>query len=151
MNDFMKIAIEEASMGIKEHDGGPFGSVVVKDGCIIGRGHNEVIKNNDPTSHGEIMAIKDACKRINSYDLTGCVLYTTSKPCLMCLGAILWANISKVYYGCTYEDAERIGFRDKVFSSSFEIEKVGIEMICIDREECVKQFDIYSTLPNKRY
>ena len=106
---FMKEAVKEAYDGIKNGHGGPFGSVVVKNGEIIGRGHNRVLSEKDPTCHGEIMAIKDACKNLGSHDLTGCDIYTTAAPCPMCKGALLWANISKVYYGCTIEDTDKIG------------------------------------------
>ena len=115
MNEFMKIAVDEARKGISSGDGGPFGSVVVKDGIVVGRGHNEVIRQNDSTCHGEMMAIRDACRKLGTFDLSGCELYTTAQPCPMCRGAILWANITKVYYGCTTDDVDEIGFRDKDF------------------------------------
>ena len=92
MNEFMKTAIEEAETGIRKGHGGPFGCVIVKDGKIVGKGHNEVIKQQDPTCHGEMMAIHDACKTLGTFDLTGCELYTTASPCPMCLGAILWST-----------------------------------------------------------
>ena len=98
MNKFMEMAIEEAKLGIVEGHGGPFGCVIVKDGVVVGKGHNEVIKNNDPTCHGEMMAIHDACKNLKTFNLKGCELYTTGEPCPMCFSAILWANIEKVYY-----------------------------------------------------
>ena len=103
----MKEAVSEAYEGIKHGDGGPFGTVIVKDGKIVGRGHNRVIKNQDPTCHGEIEAIHDACKNLGTFDLSGCKLYTTSEPCPMCLGAILWANIDTVFQGCNISDAEK--------------------------------------------
>lgn len=109
--DFMQLAIDEARQGIAAGDGGPFGSVIVKNGEIVGRGHNRVIAKNDPTCHGEMEAIRAACRNLNTYDLTGCELYTTAEPCPMCLGAILWSNISAVYYGCTRQDSAAIGFR----------------------------------------
>ena len=115
MDKFMKIAISEARKGISAGHGGPFGCVIVKDGKIVGKGHNEVVKRNDPTCHGEVMAIRDACKNIGSFDLSGCDLYTTAEPCPMCAGAIMWANIKKVWYGCNIADTDSIGFRDKQF------------------------------------
>ena len=115
MNKFMEMAIEEAKKGILQGHGGPFGCVIVKNDEIVGKGHNEVLKNNDPTCHGEIMAIHEACKTLNTFDLTGCEVYTTGEPCPMCLAAILWANIEKVYYGCNIFDTEKIGFRDNKF------------------------------------
>ena len=112
---FLKEAISEALDGIHNGHGGPFGCVIVKDDEIIGRGHNMVLKNNDSTAHGEIVAIRNAEKALKSYDLSGCTLYTTGEPCPMCLYAILWANIDAVYYGCTIEDNAEIGFRDQDF------------------------------------
>ena len=98
MNKFMKMAIAEARKGIAMGHGGPFGAVVVKDGKVIAKGHNHVVANNDPTCHGEIDAIRKACKKLHSFDLSGCEIYTTGYPCPMCFCAILWANIEKVYY-----------------------------------------------------
>ena len=145
MDKFMKIAIDEARTGIKAGHGGPFGCVIVRDGKIIGRGHYEVIKQNDPTCHGEIMAIRDASRALVNYDLTGCELYTTAEPCPMCRGAILWANIRKVYYGCNINDTDKIGFRDKVF---YEDENGFSEEM--DREECLKVFEEYAALKDKK-
>lgn len=131
MNKYMEEAIKEAYSGIEQKHGGPFGCVIVKDGTIVGRGHNEVIKNNDPTCHGEMMAIRDACKNLGTFDLTGCELYTTGYPCLMCFTAILWANIDKVYYACNTTDTEIIGFRDKEFEDSIMKRK---QEMCIEME-----------------
>ena len=113
MNKFMEEAIKLSEDNLKTNVGGPFGACIVKEGIIIGRGSNHVLgNNNDPTAHAEIMAIRDACKNINSYDLTGCEIYTSCYPCPMCLSAIIWSNIKTVYYGNTKEDAANIGFRD---------------------------------------
>ena len=112
MNEYMEEAIKLSEENLKTNAGGPFGACIVKEGVIIGKGSNNVLKNNDPTAHAEIMAIRDACSNINSYDLSGCELYTSCYPCPMCLSAIIWSNIKKVYYGNTKEDAESIGFRD---------------------------------------
>lgn len=141
-NYFMQVAIEEAKKGISHHHGGPFGAVVVKDGEIVGKGHNEVVKNEDPTCHGEIMAIKDACKNLCSFDLSGCEIYTTGYPCPMCFGAIRWANIEKIYYGCTIADTEEIGFRDKEFYEDEEGRKLHIAEI--GREECLELYKAYT-------
>lgn len=138
---FMKEAIKEAYDGINKKHGGPFGAVIVKDGKVIGKGHNRVLKDKDPTCHGEMMAIKDACKNLKSFDLSGSVLYTTAEPCPMCKGAILWANISKVYYGCNIEDTDKIGFRDQKFYDDWENDKEYLEEF--DREECKKLFSDY--------
>ena len=106
---FMSEAVKEAQIGIRARHGGPFGCVVVKNGQIVGRGHNQVIGNQDATCHGEMQAIRDASKNLKTFDLSGCVLYTTAEPCPMCLGAILWSNIAEVYYGCDVKDTENIG------------------------------------------
>ena len=135
---------EEAEAGIRAGHGGPFGCVIVKDGSVIGRGHNEVIKNQDPTCHGEIMAIHDACRTLGTYDLSGCELYTTAAPCPMCAGAIQWANISKVYYGCRVSDTDRIGFRDQVF-----YDETVSRSEELDRAECLKIFDEYASMHDK--
>lgn len=147
MNKFMAMAIEEAKQGITNGEGGPFGCVIVKNGEVVGKGHNEVIKHNDPTCHGEITAIRNACAKLKTYDLSGCDLYTTGQPCPMCLGAILWSNISKVYYGCSIDDAEKIGFRDKKF---FESAEKCITSIELDKAECQKLFEQYQKLNNKK-
>ena len=147
MNRFMKEAISEAYSGIENGEGGPFGCVIVRNGKIIGRGHNQVILNNDPTCHGEIMAIKDACGNLGTFDLNGCELYTTGEPCPMCLGAIKWANIEKVYYGCNVSDTEKIGFRDRKFYESDGNRDFLTE---IDREECLELYEKYSDSENKR-
>lgn len=148
-NPFMEEALSQAYIGMQEGAGGPFGAVIVQDGKIIGKGHNGVLKNNDPTAHGEIEAIRRACQAINSFDLSGCQLYTTAEPCPMCLGAILWAGITEIYYGCNREDCERIGFRDKLFYDMLEQEQ-GYHMEETARERCLELFDAYEALENKR-
>ena len=113
MNKFMNIAKQNAERGIKEKEGGPFGAVIVdKDEKIIANGNNQVLKQNDPTAHAEMVAIRNACKKLEKYDLSGYTLYTSCEPCPMCLSAIIWSNIKEVYYGCTKKDAGEIGFRD---------------------------------------
>lgn len=152
MNKYMSMAIEEAKNGIENGHGGPFGSIIVKDGKIVGRGHNRVIKNNDPTEHGEISAIRNATETLNTYDLTGCEIYTTGEPCHMCLCACMWANIDKIYYGCTIKDNEDIGFRDDKFDKIFGgREKLKDYLICIDRDECLKLFEQYKKMSKKIY
>lgn len=147
MNAYMQIAIVEAKDGIKNNHGGPFGAVIVKDGEIIAKGHNHVVEYNDPTCHGEIDAIRKACKKLNTFDLSGCELYTTGYPCPMCTGAIMWANIEKVYYGCSTTDTEIIGFRDKEFEESIP-ERVK-EWEELDRDECLKLYEEYRNIQNK--
>lgn len=148
MNEYMKAAIEEAEHGIHAGEGGPFGCVIVKDGKIVGKGHNEVVKRKDPTCHGEIMAIHEACRSLDTFDLSGCELYTTGEPCPMCMGAILWANIGKVYYGCNIADTEEIGFRDKVFYE-FTEEKKAQMVLEMDRAECKKLYREYQSIAEK--
>ncbi|MDR1698086.1 MAG: nucleoside deaminase [Erysipelotrichaceae bacterium] len=145
MNKYMKMAINEAKKGIYALHGGPFGAVIVKDNKVIGKGHNQVVKKNDPTCHGEIMAIHAACKKMKSFDLSGSVIYTTGEPCPMCLGAILWANIEKVYYGCNIVDTERIGFRDKAF---YELDKTTF-LKELDRKECLELYEMYQKINDK--
>ncbi len=150
VNEFMKVAIQEAKKGIRKGHGGPFGAVIVKDGEIVGRGHNQVVKNNDPTCHGEMMAIHMACKKLNTFDLSGTEIYTTGEPCPMCLAAILWANISKVYYGCNIVDTETIGFRDLAFYEFQNDEEAKKKFVVeMDRKACLKLYDEYKSIKDK--
>jgi len=155
VNEYMKIAKELAEDNLKTNAGGPFGACVVKNGKIIGKGSNNVLVNNDPTAHAEIMAIRDACKNINSYDLTDCELYTSCYPCPMCLSAIIWSNIKVVYYGNTKEDAAKIGFRDDLIYNYIENlsknvqDKNVLELKSMDREETIKEFENFAKRENK--
>jgi len=155
MNQYMKVAKELANDNLTTNAGGPFGACVVKDGQIIGKGSNHVLKNNDPTAHAEVMAIRDACKNINSYDLTGCELYTSCYPCPMCLSAIIWSNIKTVYYGNTKEDAANIGFRDDFIysfinslSNDSEDESV-LQLNSMNREETIEEFNKFINKEDK--
>lgn len=151
-SEFMQIAIQEAREGISNGDGGPFGTAIVRDGVLIASGHNHVLAYNDPTCHGEVDAIRKACKRLGTFDLTGCELYTTGEPCHMCLCACMWANISKIYYGCTIADNEIIGFRDNKFDQIFGgRDKLGDYMTEIDREACLRLFQDYSRMNATKY
>lgn len=145
MDKFMKIAKENAENGIANKEGGPFGAVIVdKSGNIISNGNNKVLKNNDQTAHAEIVAIREACKKLNTYDLSEYILYTSCEPCPMCLSAIIWANIKEVYYGCTKEDAGSIGFRDDIIYDYLKGKNENlINMKKLDREECIKTFEKY--------
>ena len=131
--------------GIENNEGGPFGAVIVdKNGNIIATGNNKVLKNNDPTAHAEIEAIREACHKLNTYDLSQYVLYTSCEPCPMCLSAIIWANIKNVYYACTKEDAGSIGFRDDIIYDYLEGKNRDlIRLKQIDREECIDLFEEY--------
>lgn len=151
-SEFMQIAIQEAREGICHGDGGPFGTAIVRDGVLIASGHNHVLAYNDPTCHGEVDAIRKACKRLGTFDLTGCELYTTGEPCHMCLCACMWANISKIYYGCTIADNEIIGFRDNKFDQIFGgRDKLGDYMTEFDREACLRLFQDYSKMDAPKY
>ena len=145
-NDYMKVAIEEANINMKENfvNGGPFGAVIVKDGKIISRAHNTVLKSKDATAHAEVNAIREASKVLNTHDLSGCILYTSAEPCPMCLSAIIWANIKEIYYACTREDAAKIGFRDDLIYEYLKGNKKDlITLKQIDRDKCVSTFEKY--------
>ena len=145
MNKYMELAKMNAEKGIKNQEGGPFGVVIVdEEGNVIANGNNKVISNNDPTAHAEIVAIREACKKLKKYDLSNCILYSSCEPCPMCLSAIIWANINEVYYGCTREDAGEIGFRDDVIYDYLKGKKYDlIKLKQIDREECIQTFKKY--------
>ena len=145
------MAIKEAEKGIAAGHGGPFGAVIVKDGKVISKGHNHVVANNDPTCHGEVDAIRKACKKLKTFDLTGCDIYTTGEPCPMCLSAILWANINNIYYGCTIQDNDSIGFRDEIFYKSLDIstEKMKDRISEVDRKACLDLFEKYRNIQDK--
>ena len=155
MDKYMEIAKNLSEENLITNAGGPFGACVVKDGIIIGKGSNHVLKSNDPTAHAEIEAIRDACRNINSYDLSDCTLYTSCFPCPMCISAIIWANIKTVYYGNTAKDAEEIGFRDK-FIYDYIINLTNndnpsdvLKLIEIDREETIKVFNEFKDKNDK--
>lgn len=149
MNKYMKIADELAQQNILTNDGGPFGAVIIKNNEIVGKGNNQVVLKNDPTAHAEIVAIRDACKNLGTFDLTGCEIYTSCYPCPMCLSAIIWSNIKMVYYGNTKEDAEKIGFRDNLIYEYLEGQSKTsnkediLKIIAMDRKETIKTFESY--------
>ena len=150
-NDFMYQAILEAEKGISKGHGGPFGAVIVKNGAVIARGHNMVIKKQNPTLHGEIVAINNACRRLHSFDWDGCDLYTTGEPCPMCFCAAMWANINNIYYGCTIKDTEGIGFRDNNFDTIMNIDRAKLTNLHkLGREECLVLFDKYNKIKEKK-
>ena len=149
---FMAEAISEALDGIRKGHGGPFGCVIVKDGEIVGRGHNMVVGRNDSTAHGEMEAIRNAEKQMGTFDLSGCVLYTTGEPCPMCFYAILWANIDTVFYGCTIADNADIGFRDEVFDQMDGGRgQRSRYMTCLDRDACLQLFRLYKEMEHTSY
>ena len=138
----MEAAIALAEKGIEHNEGGPFGCVIVKDDKIIGRGNNKVTSTNDPTAHAEIIAIREACKNLNSFQLEDCEIYTSCEPCPMCLGAIYWARPKVIYYGNTRKDAAIIGFDDSMIydeiGSDLSSRKIPVINIC--REKANRSF-----------
>ena len=148
---FMRRAIELARMGMKAGAGGPFGAVVVKDGEIIGEGHNRVIATNDPTAHGEVVAIREACARLGTFNLAGCEIHTTGEPCPMCLGAIHWARIARIYYGFSISDAAAIGFDDREFYRQFTLppEEREVAIAESSAEEAKLLLAEYLALPDR--
>ena len=147
MNEYLEAAIIRARQTMNENIGGPFGAAIIdKDGKILSISSNSVLRDNDPTAHAEVNAIREACKKIGSYDLSGCILYTTAYPCPMCLSAIIWANITKVYFGCRPEDAEKIGFRDDFIYRFIENkcnDSSVMEIAELDRNACLELFNEY--------
>jgi tRNA(Arg) A34 adenosine deaminase TadA len=139
---FMRAAIRLSIDMMRCGKGGPFGAVVVKGGKIVGRGCNEVTSSNDPTAHAEIVAIRDACRRLKTFDLEGCELYTSCEPCPMCLSAIYWARIPKIFYGNTRKDAAKIAFDDDFIyrEVSLPIRKRKLVMKPLLRNEALKAF-----------
>jgi len=148
---FMQRAIELARNGVGNNEGGPFGCVVVKDGEIVGEGNNRVTSTNDPTAHAEVIAIRDACKRLNSFQLDGCTIYTSCEPCPMCLGAIYWARPARVFYACTRGDAANIGFDDDFIYEELEKDNAEREMVLVSlmREEALELFHSWAAKPDK--
>jgi tRNA(Arg) A34 adenosine deaminase TadA len=144
-------AIEQSRTGMKNNEGGPFGAVIVKDGKIVGTGNNQVTSSNDPTAHAEVTAIRDACKNLNSFQLDGCIMYTSCEPCPMCLGAIYWARPDKVFYANTREDAANIGFDDDFIYTEINVEmserKIPFEQI--SRDEALKVFNEWAQKSDK--
>ncbi len=140
---FMQKAIELASQNIESGNGGPFGAVIVKDGKIIAEGYNKVTSTNDPTAHAEIVAIREACKTLNSFQLENCEIYTSCEPCPMCLGAIYWARPSKVFFSCNKDDAADANFDDYFIYKelSLPMQKRSIPMIQLMRNEGLKVFE----------
>jgi len=150
-NGFMQRAIELAKKGVESNLGGPFGCVVVKNGKVVGEGHNMVTGTNDPTAHAEVVAIRNACKELNTFQLDECVIYTSCEPCPMCFGAIYWARPKKVFYGCTKEDAAEIDFDDQFLYDELEIEMNDrrIDFVNIMRGEAKVVFDEWAAKNDK--
>ena len=148
---FMNEAVALSHLAITDNQGGPFGCVIVKNDVVIGRGNNKVTINNDPTAHAEIVAIRDACKNIDSFRLDGCEIYTSCEPCPMCLGAIYWARPSVIYYANTRHDAAEIGFDDSMIYEEMraDLEHRKIPIINLGREDAKKVFDNWQLKEDK--
>lgn len=148
---FMKEAVLLSQKGLQNNEGGPFGCVIVKDNEIIGRGNNKVTSSVDPTAHAEIIAIREACKNLGTFQLNDCEIYTSCEPCPMCLGAIYWARIKTIYFANTREDAASAGFDDSMIYDEInaDLRNRKIPMINIVDEEAKKVFEIWSDKKNK--
>lgn len=148
---FMQRAIELARMGVEMNLGGPFGCVVARDGEILGEGNNGVTSLNDPTAHAEIVAIREACAKLGSFQLDGCTIYTSCEPCPMCLGAIYWARPARVFYACTRDDAAEIGFDDRFIYEELEKANDEREMVLMNlmRGEALEVFRRWAVKPDK--
>ncbi|MGI8495408.1 MAG: nucleoside deaminase [Pyrinomonadaceae bacterium] len=148
---FMRRAIELAQLGMENGTGGPFGAVVVKDGEIVGEGCNRVTSTNDPTAHAEVVAIRAACQNLNSFQLDGCVLYTSCYPCPMCLGAIYWARPERIFYAGTHADAAEVGFDDQFIYEEIArpIESRKIQTVNLLRDEGLKLFELWTDKTDK--
>ncbi|MBT8364334.1 MAG: nucleoside deaminase [Deltaproteobacteria bacterium] len=151
MNQLMKVAIEEARKGFNRDDGGPFGAIIVRDGALIAKAHNEVLKTNDPTAHAEILAIRKACSHLESYDLSDCEIYSTSEPCPMCFSAIHWSRLKNLYFGTTRDDVAVIGFDDSLIYDilSGKAQMVQMESINVDRDSCLGLLQEWDAKPDK--
>ncbi|MCU1289665.1 MAG: guanine deaminase [Acidobacteria bacterium] len=141
--EFMRRAIALAQNGIERNDGGPFGAIVVKNGEIVAEGNNRVTSTNDPTAHAEVVAIRNACESLGTFQLDDCTIYTSCEPCPMCLGAIYWARPKQVFYACTREDAAEIGFDDHFIYDEIEkpIEQRHIKSVNFLRDEGLNVFE----------
>ncbi|MEL6381043.1 MAG: nucleoside deaminase [Cyanobacteria bacterium J06626_18] len=148
---FMEEAIALSFEAIRSGRGGPYGAVVVKDGEIIGRGMNEVTSTNDPTAHAEMTAIREACKYLDSWNLEGCELYTSCEPCPMCMGAIYWARLDRIYYGNTKEVAARFGFNSQIFYDELALpcNQRQVRMVPYMSEEAVAAFGEWESQTDK--
>lgn len=148
---YMLEAVRLAQNGMDSGEGGPFGAIIVKNGKIVGRGNNKVTSTNDPTAHAEMVAIRDACKNLNSFQLDDCEIYTSCEPCPMCLAAIYWSRPKAVYYACTKEDAAMIGFDDNyIYHQIYKpIEKRDLKLYKINSQESLEVFKNWETKEDK--
>src|SRR5258706_2252486 len=146
MAEAIRLSIENVRNG-----GGPFGGVVEKDGTIVSRGVNGVTATNDPTAHGEVVAIRAACLALNTFQLSGCEIYTSCEPCPMCLGAIYWAHLGKIYFANTKDDAAAAGFDDSLIYKEMALphQQRRIPLVQMMREEALAAFEAWKTSPNR--
>lgn len=148
--NFMRVAVEHSKASVRT-GGGPFGAVIMQNGVIVGEGNNMVTITNDPTAHAEVVAIRNACANLNTFQLTDCTLYTSCEPCPMCLGAIYWARLGKVYFGCGRTDAERIGFDDAFIYTEIGREhgdrEIAFEQLL--RDEALEAFALWTEKEDK--
>jgi guanine deaminase len=144
--EFMRMAIGFSEKNVKESLGGPFGAVVVKDGVVIAASGNLVTSSNDPTAHAEVSAIRLACKELNTFDLNGCVIYTSCEPCPMCLSAIYWARLDRVYYANTKVDAAEVGFDDKFIYEELDkpMHERTLPVVQMLRDEALQAFKLWN-------
>ncbi|GGI24148.1 nucleoside deaminase [Pedobacter mendelii] len=150
--DFMRMAVELSVKNVSECIGGPFGAVIVKDGKVIAKSANKVTTTNDPTAHAEVSAIRLACTALNTFDLSGCVIYTSCEPCPMCLGAIYWSRIETIYYANTKADAAHIGFDDKFIYEELDkpMDKRTLPVVQMMRDDAMEAFKLWETSPMRR-
>lgn len=151
--EFMNASIEEAYKGMKMNEGGPFGAVVVHGGRIIARAHNQVIGTKDPTAHAEIQAIRKAAATLGRFDLSDCEIYSTCEPCPMCLGAIFWARIPRLFYGCNRSDAASKGFIDKaIYEAILKQDHAlgGLDVVQFARKSCLPLMEFWDKKADKQ-
>lgn len=148
--ELMRIALDEATRGMTNGEGGPFGAVVARDGVIISRGHNRVLQTNDPTAHAEVVAIRDACAKLGTFSLHDCVLYSSCEPCPMCYSAVHWSKLPKCYFAATADDAASVGFDDRFIYDAIrgKTDQVKCEMIHVDCVESKQPFDQFASMVN---
>lgn len=146
---FMRIAIGLSEKNVTEQLGGPFGAVVVKDGKVVAKSGNKVTRTNDPTAHAEVSAIRIACKKLKTFDLTGCVIYTSCEPCPMCLSAVYWSRINTIYYANTKVDAANIGFDDQFIYEELEkpMTERSLPIQQLLRDEAIQAFKLWEKSP----
>ena len=148
---FMRMAIQLARQGMEQNDGGPFGAIVVKDGAVIGKGNNQVTSHSDPTAHAEMVAIRNACQRLDTFQLEGCTIYSSCEPCPMCLGAIYWARPARLMFACSRKDAAAIDFDDELIYQELEkpFAERTIATVQLLREEGLAVFEAWQDKEDK--